>query len=161
MIPFHQNREAKSIYTTSLHWISNIAPVVFILIGLTVVISSNTSLFTVISKLINKPMEVVFSEWLYLLNVMLFLKGVYSLLINMSIRIVLYENQLTLKGGLFSKFITDIPLNKYEGLELHQSFLGRILAYGSLVVTTGGVSQRYKIKKPLELRENIINQLNK
>lgn len=121
----------KMIYRTEVHWISYVFPIILIILGVLLIG--------------------------FIIPIIFIIRGVSSLLINSSISIYLYENQLTVRSGVFSTRITDIALNKYEGLNLHQSALGNLLNYGTLHVTTGGVSQRYKIKKPLELRKYIIN----
>lgn len=47
-------------------------------------------------------------------------------------RVSITENHLTLSKGVFSKNISDISLNKFEGLQLHQSILGKQLNFGNL-----------------------------
>uniref|UniRef100_UPI0025C5F0F8 PH domain-containing protein n=1 Tax=Chryseobacterium sp. TaxID=1871047 RepID=UPI0025C5F0F8 len=59
---------------------------------------------------------------------------------------------LTLSTGILGKIFSDISLNKVEGMWVLQSFLGKMLNFGSLVVTTGGVTHLYSIENPMELR---------
>ncbi|MBS9768642.1 MAG: PH domain-containing protein [Flavobacteriaceae bacterium] len=73
-------------------------------------------------------------------------------------RIYLYKHYITLRTGILSKNLDDISLNKYEGLSVSQSWLGRILNYGVLAISTGEISQFYLIEKPLELRKHILEQ---
>lgn len=90
------------------------------------------------------------------LLIYIFLKGLFALLLKIKTDIFLTENHLTISKGFFGSTITDIPLNKLEGISLSQNALGKLLNFGSLFVSTGGVHQTYLIKNPLELRSKII-----
>ena len=50
----------------------------------------------------------------------------------------------------------DTPLEKLEGLTLYQSFLGKILKFGTLTITTGEFTTYYKIADPIEFRKNLL-----
>lgn len=53
-------------------------------------------------------------------------------------------------------------LRKCEGIQVEQSILGRILNYGTLLVTTGEATNSYKsIKKPIEFSTRINEQIDK
>ncbi len=88
------------------------------------------------------------------------LKKIYFIIYNKMTKIFITDKSLTLITGILSKNIDDISLNKYEGMAIHQSLLGRFLNYGILTVSTGGVTLSYQIEKPLVLREYIIRQKN-
>ncbi|MBB4805888.1 hypothetical protein HNP38_001160 [Chryseobacterium defluvii] len=60
-------------------------------------------------------------------------------------------------AGILRKTFSDLSLNKLEGMQLHQSFLGKALNLGTLVVTTGDVTSTYFIENPMELRNALIN----
>ena len=50
------------------------------------------------------------------------------------------ENKIVLTKGILSKALTELPLEKFEAVHTHQSFLGRALNYGTVATTgTGGV----------------------
>ncbi len=55
----------------------------------------------------------------------------------------------------------EILLTKIEGVGIHQGILGRILGYGTIIVTrTGGTKAHFhKIKAPLEFRKRVQEQL--
>lgn len=84
-------------------------------------------------------------------------KGLMALLNIMTTKIYLTSEYLTITQSLFTNSVTDIPLNKLEGVVLTQGFLGRIFNFGKLTVWTRGVWQSYTIKNPMELRSKIIN----
>lgn len=161
LLNHQQSTLEKSIYSTEIHWISNVIPVLFMVAGLIGIPLTLLVIYFFFQAITETGFWIPsFTDVIAFGLLFLFFKGAYSFLLNRSLKIALYESQITLKSGVFSKNITDISLNKYEGLQLYQSFLGRLLDFGSLHVTTGGVSQKYKIKKPLELRKHINNQIN-
>lgn len=144
--------KAAVLYETKLHWISMVFPILLMIVG-------SVGLPFMILALLDGGGGIV-----TILSVglsFLFLKGLYSFLLKRSMRVEVTENQLTLLSGIFSKNISDISLNKLEGLQLHQSFLGKQLNFGTLYISTGGESQSYKIQHPMELREVVMGQIMK
>ncbi|PTT33629.1 hypothetical protein DBR28_14425, partial [Chryseobacterium sp. HMWF028] len=65
---------------------------------------------------------------------------------------------LSISTGIFSQTIIDISLKKMEGMQLYQTWIGKALNYGTLIISTGGVTHSYSISNPTELREKIIDQ---
>lgn len=59
------------------------------------------------------------------------------------------------KIGFIRRNSIEILLSKVEGIQVKQGILGRILGYGSVVITgTGGLKDPFKrISKPLEFRK--------
>jgi len=58
------------------------------------------------------------------------------------------------KTGWLRRISLDIPLNKLESINIDQSFIGRILNYGTIIIRgTGGTSVKIPyIKDPLDFR---------
>lgn len=131
------------LYTAKKHWISFVLPVIMIIIGSLGVIFISFGMGIV---------KVIGFGLLYILY-----KGIVAILISLNTKVYLTETHLTISQGVFGKTITDIPLNKLEGIYLTQNLFGKILNFGSLLVSTGGVNQSYVIKNPMELRSKIIN----
>ncbi|WP_285449714.1 PH domain-containing protein [Weeksella virosa] len=75
---------------------------------------------------------------------------------NKSTIIILSDRLLTIKTGIFSKRISDISLQRIEGINIHQSFLGKTLNYGTIHVSTGEINHRYFISNPVQLRSAIL-----
>ncbi|WP_343642365.1 PH domain-containing protein [Chryseobacterium sp.] len=134
-------------YTAKIHWISYIIPVLLILIGSVGVISFLLLGYTSMASIIG-----LFSLFL----IYIFIKGLIRLLRSRSTKIYVTDNHLTFTTGVLGKTLFDLSLNKLEGMHLHQSFLGKVLNFGALVVTTGGVKNTFFIKHPLELRDAIL-----
>ena len=53
------------------------------------------------------------------------------------------NKRVVLKTGVISRRAVDLVLAKCEGLHIKQSVLGRIFNFGTITVTTGGVSSSY------------------
>jgi len=131
------------LYTASKHWISFVLPVIFILLGIIGIV------FTTFGM---GMLRLIGFGLLYLLH-----RGVSTILTILNTKIYLTEGHLTISQGVLGKTITDVPIHKLEGIYLTQNLLGKILNFGSLFVSTGGVNQSYVIKNPIELRSKIIN----
>ena len=130
-------------YTAPKHWISYLLPIVLIVVGSIGII----------------PMIFGYGYLRLIAMFLLFLlfKGVKKLLEIRNTKIYLTETHISISQGVFSKIVTDISLQKLEGIQLYQNFIGKILNYGTLEISTGNISQKYTIKNPTELRSLIVN----
>lgn len=65
--------------------------------------------------------------------------------------------RLILKRGLISRLSAEMTLDKIEEVIVHQTFLGRILGYGRLIIRGTGVSEIEfpDLAKPIDLRRRI------
>ena len=64
---------------------------------------------------------------------------------------VLTSRRVIVKKGIIERKINELMLRKCEGIQVEQSILGRIFNYGTLLVTTGEATNRYKnIKNPVK-----------
>lgn len=74
----------------------------------------------------------------------------------------LTSKRVIVKQGIIERKINELMLRKCEGIQVEQSILGRILNYGTLLVTTGEATNSYKsIKKPIEFSTRINEQIDK
>lgn len=72
---------------------------------------------------------------------------------NWTSEFVVTDKRCILKTGLISISVSDIALDKCEGIEFRQSIMGRIFRYGTLLATTGGQTQAFPgISDPFEFR---------
>src|SRR5499433_937608 len=63
-------------------------------------------------------------------------------------------------AGVFNKEVSDSSLEKVNDVKLEQSFLGRLLGYGSIEILTAselGVSKFNKIGRPIRLKTAMLN----
>ena len=80
-------------------------------------------------------------------------------LIAMTHKIAIVGNALELRNGFFNKASTSIRLQNIESVELHQSFLGRLLGYGALKFNgTGGDKELTPVIKNPERFKNILRE---
>lgn len=90
--------------------------------------------------------------------------GVVSLVQRIMLKIgsvyAVTNKRVVLKTGIVSRKAVDLVLAKCEGLHIKQSVLGRIFNYGTITVTTGGVTSSYPyIANPLTFRKEINTQI--
>lgn len=139
--------DRKVLYETKIHWISFVIPVILMIVGsvgllflIAAILSGYMGIMTILSAVMSIP----------------FYKGFMAFMRQKKTRISLNESQLTIVTNFISTTTVDLALNKLEGMQLFQSFLGKQLNFGNLVVTTGGITHSYFIQYPMELREQIL-----
>lgn len=130
-------------YEAKIHWFSYVIPIFFIAIG---------SIGVLYFLLLGYAFMFGFMGIISLFLIFLFIKGIIKVIRNKNTKIYVTDNYLTFSTGILGKTFSDISLNKLEGMWVHQSLLGKMLNFGSLVVTTGGVTHSYSIENPMELR---------
>lgn len=101
---------------------------------------------------------------LHYIGILVLLKGIHlfikRLLIKISSSYVLTNKRLIFKTGITSSSIAKLVLAKCEGLSVKQSFLGKIFGFGTIIVTTGGVTNFYSfIANPTEFWHKINAQI--
>jgi uncharacterized membrane protein YdbT with pleckstrin-like domain len=138
-------------YEAKIHWVSYIVPIFFITIG---------SIGVLEFLLLGYKFMISVIGIICMFLIYLFIKGLLRVFKNRSTKILVTENHLTFSTGIFGNTLSDLSLNKLEGIHLHQSFLGKTLNFGTLVVSTGNVINTYIIENPMELRKYLINAKN-
>ncbi len=82
------------------------------------------------------------------LGVVLGITAAYSLFSRLTykfgVSIVITNKRVIFKSGILKRDSLDLMLDKCEGIRSTQSIIGRIFNFGTLFVTTGGVSHEYK-----------------
>lgn len=68
--------------------------------------------------------------------------------------LVITDRQIICKYGLIRRETAELSLNRIEGIQLNQSITGRILDYGTIVISGVGTQKNVvpNIDKPLEFR---------
>jgi uncharacterized membrane protein YdbT with pleckstrin-like domain len=71
------------------------------------------------------------------------------------------NKRVIVKVGFIRRNSTEVLLSKVEGIQVNQGILGRILGYGSIVVSgTGGTKDPFhKISNPFEFRRKTQEQI--
>jgi uncharacterized membrane protein YdbT with pleckstrin-like domain len=94
------------------------------------------------------------------------LRALFTLLIGPMIdwltnEFAITDKRIIIKEGLISRRTIEMNLNKVESVGVQQGILGRLLGYGSLIITgTGGSKEPFhNIRAPLEFRKIFQQQL--
>lgn len=131
-------------YKADIHWYIFAYPVILLLLSV-FFSSAQTGFFHYVS--------------LFLL-----LSGLFQLikriLLKMGTEYVVTNKKVILKSGILSRDALELVLNKCEGIRINQSLMGRMLGFGSIVVTTGGVTNKFDfITNPIKFRNEINAQI--
>lgn len=131
-------------YRADQHWIMYVLPTIYVIVGLVGILPAIFGIGT---------LRLVGYGLLFLL-----FKGCKRILEIQKTKIFLSSTHLCIQQGIFSNTLNDIALEKLEGIQLNQSFIGKYLNYGTLYVSTGELSQNYQIKDPFTLRSKILKK---
>ena len=134
-------------YVSNLHFFLFIQPIIFLLIG---------------ALLASSPKEI--SAMTHYAGLLILFFGIVSLVQRLLVKIgsayAVTNKRVVLKTGVISRRAVDLVLAKCEGLHIKQSVLGRIFGFGTITVTTGGVTSSYPfIANPLAFRREINTQI--
>lgn len=145
------------IYRTSLHWITILAwPVLFGVLGIGCLAGAY---------------YVTDTEWLdtgfwwagwigVLIGVLTIF---FKIMLNKCSEFAVTDRRVVIKTGLIHRKTLEVILQKVESIGVEQTIMGRILGYGTLIVTgSGGSSEPYKnIGSPLTFRRAVQEQIEK
>ncbi|MDR3246868.1 MAG: PH domain-containing protein [Prevotellaceae bacterium] len=100
----------------------------------------------------------------YLGTTLLFL-GLVSLVQRLLVKIgsqyFVTNKRVIMKTGIIRRKVTELVLGKCEGIQVIQNVSGRIFNYGTIVVTTGGVTNHYSfIAHPFAFKVMINTQID-
>ena len=131
-------------YKADIHWYIFAYPVILLLLS-AFFSSAQTGLF-------------------YYVSIFLLLSGLFQLikriLLKMGAEYVVTNKKVILKSGILNRDALELVLNKCEGIRINQSLTGRMLGFGSIVVTTGGVTNKFDfITNPIKFRNEINAQI--
>lgn len=101
-------------YEAKIHWISYVVPVLYIIFG---------SVGVLYILLLGYKSILGFIGIIALSLAFLFVKGVIKLLRNRSTKIYVTDHHVSFSTGILGKTLSDLSLNKLEGMQLHQSLL--------------------------------------
>ncbi len=121
----------------------------------------------------------VYGSQLYFLNSTIFMVRVYECFAILCLAVGLYSftkayiayesseygvtnKRVLMKIGLLDRSSLEIFLDKIEAVHVEQTFTGRILGYGSIVITGTGGSKDYflNVPEPLDFRKMIQQEID-
>jgi uncharacterized membrane protein YdbT with pleckstrin-like domain len=131
------------LYRTRLHWRLFVAPLLFA-IAVSAALAG-IALFWTWSPFAWIPLGIAI---LWLLA---------ALVKRQTSEFVVTNKRVLMKVGVFTVRSIDLLLNKIEAITVHQSFTGRLLGYGDIVLTgSGGTNEPFaSIQSPLEFRNAV------
>ena len=144
-------------YKADIHWYIFAYPVILLLLSV-FFSSAQTGFFHYVSLFL------LLSGLFYYVSIFLLLSGLFQLikriLLKMGTEYVVTNKKVILKSGILSRDALELVLNKCEGIRINQSLMGRMLGFGSIVVTTGGVTNKFDfITNPIKFRNEINAQI--
>lgn len=121
-------------YKASLHWIIYVPAILWLVIGFVFEAAGIAWVFVVIAL-------ISFGK---------------ALLRKLESEFMLTNKRVVLRQGIISRKTVEVLLAKCEGISVNQSIIGRILGFGTLVVTTGGATSNFDfVKRPVEFRNRV------
>lgn len=138
-------------YKAKIHWIYYLSSYVLMILGIA---------FIIIGASVNGNKQ----PW-YILAAVSFFWGVIQLGVRLLKKIAteyaVTNRRVILKSGLLHREALDLVLAKCEGLRITQSLMGQLFNYGSILVTTGEVTNSFDfIAKPSQFRNAITSQIH-
>lgn len=149
------------IYETRLHWIVMLRPIVT---------GSVLALLAAFLFYYAETSTGIDGNTLHLLEgagVVLLLAGIASILIGIARRnateMAVTNRRVVIKVGLMARRTVEMMLSKVESIEVNETAVGRMLGYGTIVVTgTGGTPEPFsRVAHPLIFRTSVQQQIEK
>ena len=137
------------LYRAKLHWWIYLKSILLVIVG-------------IIIGLLAKDTKAADAG--YTILGVLFVIGVVGF-INAYIRsnaseFVVTNRRIMLKTGTIKRKLTELQLNRAEGLRIDQTVMGRVFNYGSIIITSGGVTETFSpVDKPYEFKKEINNAI--
>jgi uncharacterized membrane protein YdbT with pleckstrin-like domain len=135
------SKDEEVVHKATLHWITFFWPVMFFVLA--IVFHS-------------------MREFVTLLLAFGVVSGIIKYLNFVSSEFVITDKRVVFKSGVICRKSTDLLINKVEGLNVDQGILGRILGYGTIIVSgTGGTRDGFKcVSDPLLFRRMFQEQID-
>lgn len=136
--------DEKVVYRTRLHWVSFVAPVIWLVLAQTLRSAGSMELgitATVIGVLV----------------------GIAALISYFTSEFGVTDRRLLAKTGFIRRDSTEVMLSRVESLRVNQGILGRLLGFGSVTVGgTGGTSAPLRrVAAPITLRRHVYQQIER
>lgn len=135
------------IYRANMHWIIFLNTILYLLLSLITCVFSFKQ--TEGSQLL---LAIILLGLLFAL-----ISGISSFIRYKTSEFAITNKRVLIKIGFIQRHSLEVLLTKVEGIGVNQSILGRILGYGTIIVTgTGGTKETFdRIASPLEFRSQV------
>jgi len=149
----------KVVYATACHWIVLVWPLfagaVLGVVGLTLLANG----WLAAQKGVSYPGAIVVGAIVSMVAVALVAGGIIR---RVSTEVLVSNKRVLIKTGLFSRRSIEVLLTRVESVGIKQTLAGRILGYGTVVVSgIGGTREEFqRIRHAGEFKRNVLAQLN-
>ncbi len=133
------------LYKAKLHWWIYLKGILLFILGL------------VISFILKSDTGYTIGGLMSLISIIIVLKAYAR---SSSSEFAVTNRRVMLKTGAVKRKLTELQLNRAEGLRVDQSVMGRIFDYGDIIITSGGVTETFSpIAQPYEFKKQINNAI--
>ncbi|MHB8206232.1 PH domain-containing protein [Mucilaginibacter sp.] len=133
------------VYKGTLHWWIYMKNILLIVLGIIIISAAKSTLGSGVGGL-------------FVIFAIIGLIGAY--MSSKSSEFVVTNRRIMLKTGVLKRKLVELQLNRAEGLMVNQGIIGRILNYGSIIVTSGGVKEVFSpIAQPYEFKKHVNNAI--
>ena len=132
------------VYRTNLHWVVFLWPIIWLVVAIMFFTGGG---------------DAAAAGALFILIAIL--TGIASFINFKTSEFGISNKRVIVKVGFIRRNSIEVLLNKVEGIQVNQGILGRILGFGSIIVSgTGGTKDPFhKIDTPLEFRKKAQEQI--
>jgi uncharacterized membrane protein YdbT with pleckstrin-like domain len=147
------------IYSTRLHWIVLVEPVLFGLLfglpGAAMLVRSATGAG---GKTVTSESEMVGGLVLLLVALVFIVRGILE---RNATEMTVTNKRVVAKVGVAARRTIELLLSRVESIGVEESAMGRMLGYGTVIVRgTGGTPETFDgIARPLEFRTHVQQQI--
>ncbi len=136
-------RGEEIIYQAKVHWVVFLWPAIWLLVAISLLFFKDT----------------VYAGGIVILIAIV--TGVNSIIYFLTSEFGITNKRVMVKVGFIRRNSLEVLLNKVEGIQVNQSILGRIMGYGSIIISgTGGTQNPFhKITAPLDFRKKAQEQI--
>ena len=136
--------EERIVYCAHLHWVVFIGPIIWVILVIFCLMAGEAA---AVVGVILIPIAII--------------HGIASLISYKSSEFGITNKRVLAKAGFIRRNSMEVLLAKVEGIQVNQGILGRILDYGTIIISGTGGSQNpfHKISSPLELRKKAQEQI--
>ncbi|MFA6302092.1 MAG: PH domain-containing protein [Legionella sp.] len=137
--------DSNVVYSTKLHWIIFLTPVVSFIICLIIPV------YVDFFKQPSFILAAVALAWIAMTWISYYFSS-----------ITILKKQVILRTGLLVRQTVDIPLSKIETIDIRQSIIGSLFHYGTLIITGTGGTKHFvtNLNNPLTCRRYIEQLMN-
>jgi uncharacterized membrane protein YdbT with pleckstrin-like domain len=141
------------VYRTHLHWIVFLRPSVILMLFLVMLVVSSSGAPSTVGGVMGIVVTVLFLWFL--------VEGPVSLATYLTSEVGVTSKRVVLKVGWIRCKTEETELEKVESIGVDQGVIGRILGYGTVLVTgTGGSKAPFRrISHALEFRKQVYQQI--